>query len=751
MAFEEKRLLILDEDLDSVYGTYYSQQMGRDDFDRIIALDPTFKVENNKLGEFGKWLLTLHKRGEDFDEIGDAVKPALERYKSIKNKLKGDNAKYRDVNAFKKFSDLTSFLDTVDVYDKSDFEVRAEQIPGAVMFAKNDDWEVWNPQTYEASKFIRGDNAVWCTGRHDSDHYYNYYTERGGKIFIIINKHDRDNKYQFAIYAPERRFNDFREFKDSGNSGVEPVDFFLRRRSLFNLLKDKPEFVNFESMNRVREYIEFENGDAKLEYNFGDLSYEARKIMGNNGFMKLVKEVVITTEHTGDVVDITQFRGRWQNWPKLRKLTIGNGFVAVAQGMFSDMPNLKAVVIEGNTMKNIGESAFEGCKNLETVNLPESVDTLELNAFDKCEKVKITTKKHPIACKRINQPFYAKHIEFTSGDDIEEALELNEEFSESMPQWLRDFLKKNKDTKEMFNRVNLDLNKMHFYSLDDIPSPASKFTREPYVPIYHLKYSYRYGDETTEMDQIYVPGLNDHEYYYWPSYWNKETFDKYSKRDILANTVDFCYYDSTDESNWSKDKRRGRIEFHTWDDKYGRHPEKGWRLHDEPVEVPGHYDENDKWVETAVKRIQRFANADGYDKSGYLLDPHKYERMRIQLGKFKVKSMDYILDELNGIRKELASYLTKFNVKKINSSPIKIRTLRNLSEQLMQLMEEYTNLVESIENALALKDKKQRKDKLDDIFFGERWSSGSSVLSFRDRIRRLKKSVDSAVQVIIGE
>lgn len=102
MAFEEKRLLILDEDLDSVYGTYYSQQMSREDFDRIIALDPTFKVENNKLGEFGKWLLTLHKRGEDFDEIGDAVKPALEKYKSIKNKLKGDNARYRDVNVFKK-------------------------------------------------------------------------------------------------------------------------------------------------------------------------------------------------------------------------------------------------------------------------------------------------------------------------------------------------------------------------------------------------------------------------------------------------------------------------------------------------------------------------------------------------------------------------------------------------------------------------------------------------------------------------
>ena len=191
----------------------YYPNISDNDFNRVIALDPTFKREKDKLGNYGKWLLSLFSKGQLQNE--GHVKDLLNRFESVKN-----NLKQRDIMKYKSLEEVDNMLNNEDSYKDLSKRQELRQVQKAVhrtnvnkeasKVFEDSKWEVWVPHTYNAScKLGRG--TTWCTASTESDYYYNRYKQQyGGEYYILINKQDPEEKYQFHFES-----NQFMDADDS--------------------------------------------------------------------------------------------------------------------------------------------------------------------------------------------------------------------------------------------------------------------------------------------------------------------------------------------------------------------------------------------------------------------------------------------------------------------------------------------------------------------------------------------------------
>lgn len=110
-----------------------------------------------------------------------------------------------------------------------------------------------------------------------------------------------------------------------------------------------------------------------------------------NSFRENVHVKRIVIPDSMECIDRNAFCG----CKSLESVSIGSGLKTLGQECFMECPNLKTVTIEepGNEVTMIG-NIFYGCSNLETINLPDSIDLFSDNCaedmFRYCEKVKIT-------------------------------------------------------------------------------------------------------------------------------------------------------------------------------------------------------------------------------------------------------------------------------------------------------------------------------------------------------------------------
>lgn len=89
----------------------------------------------------------------------------------------------------------------------------------------------------------------------------------------------------------------------------------------------------------------------------------------------------VLTKYTGDMKEI-----------------IIPGFITIIdREAFACCESIEKVEIEGNNLKIIGDSAFKLCKNLESINIPESVKKIGAYAFFGCKKL----EQNPIKSNNI--------------------------------------------------------------------------------------------------------------------------------------------------------------------------------------------------------------------------------------------------------------------------------------------------------------------------------------------------------------
>ena len=104
---------------------------------------------------------------------------------------------------------------------KREFENSAKE--GAKLLATDGEWELWTPETFEASVYLarkgvsRDDWARWDTAYEgNGSRYFDLYTKKG-PLYIFINKANPVEKYQYhaetdSFYDQYDRQSDFDSF-----------------------------------------------------------------------------------------------------------------------------------------------------------------------------------------------------------------------------------------------------------------------------------------------------------------------------------------------------------------------------------------------------------------------------------------------------------------------------------------------------------------------------------------------------------
>jgi hypothetical protein len=68
--------VLLNESLDEAYA-FYKEKLSREQFDKLIAVDPTFNAAQDRLGTYGKWIIKTFLKGdlkeEDFSNATEVL------------------------------------------------------------------------------------------------------------------------------------------------------------------------------------------------------------------------------------------------------------------------------------------------------------------------------------------------------------------------------------------------------------------------------------------------------------------------------------------------------------------------------------------------------------------------------------------------------------------------------------------------------------------------------------------------------
>lgn len=294
---------------------------------------------------------------------------------------------------------------------------------------------------------------------------------------------------------------------------------------------------------------------------------------------------------------------------------------------------------------------------------------------------------------------------------------LNEKFSDSMPQWLKDRLiytsrnytrtddrAHNEYTKRSYK--NLDVTNQRNdrygdrspatplfdeflrkgYNLDsvnvvegDVPEKASDpRLKEPNIPIFLLK-------DSSGRTQVYAKGINDNELAYFDD--RDRAFKYLPMKDLLANCVGFAYIDSLDTSNQNVgEKRNNRAAFRNWNSNI-----------ENPVR---RYTGNEVDSDGEVRVGWNYYNI---DKSGYIINPNKLKK---RLAKLKAKNPQKLLDklykEISDIKKDFTQFYSEIDIADMSSSDYdRIFGSGGFNKDLTYVIQKYNRLVQEVENVLS--------------------------------------------------
>lgn len=292
IIFKKQHKRLLDESLLDVRQKN-AKNLSDEQFKQLMSFDPIISqlpslddaTMANTNESYSRWLLKMFKNGSLQNAEPEQVRKLLQDFEIAKKRrnLLPNN----DINAYKKIDDLKDALDNtyrnLTINQKNKDARKAQSTfnqklkpgmylnGGAELLYTNDNWEVWTPHSYEGSKALRH-GACWCTGG-DTPNFYNSYTN-DGQLYIIINKNDKNEKYQLFVPFANQYTSHEKEFRDKDNESLkfrefvhdnDLVDFFITQDNVTN------SYENLEDPNIDDEWDDDKEDEVMYRY---DLSYD---------------------------------------------------------------------------------------------------------------------------------------------------------------------------------------------------------------------------------------------------------------------------------------------------------------------------------------------------------------------------------------------------------------------------------------------------------------------------------------------
>jgi hypothetical protein len=220
--------LLLELTGDEIYQKYYSK-IPYDTFKSIVAADPQSKIENEKvtrIGKYGKLLISMYQKGglqlEDLEKASEYLGYVYSHNVAV------------DIKQINELGDLYNLVSQFIVKDKLDLPsilAALKQNEDYKFLYDGNDWLIFQPLTEKGSAYL-GYNTEWCTawGEHSTNKKHK---ERGclfkkhhnqGPLYIIINKNNNDEKYQFHFES--------KQYMDKDDRRVNTENFLKQRQEL---------------------------------------------------------------------------------------------------------------------------------------------------------------------------------------------------------------------------------------------------------------------------------------------------------------------------------------------------------------------------------------------------------------------------------------------------------------------------------------------------------------------------------------
>jgi hypothetical protein len=115
-------------------------------------------------------------------------------------------------------------------------------------------------------------------------------------------------------------------------------------------------------------------------YIFGTTSYTGGKAINQNGTTYYIPSVLTSVMIT-DTSSIGNYA--FQNCKSLKSITIPNSVTSIGNYAFENCTSLTSITIP-NSVNSIGSGAFSGCTSLTSITIPESVTSIGNSAFSRC-------------------------------------------------------------------------------------------------------------------------------------------------------------------------------------------------------------------------------------------------------------------------------------------------------------------------------------------------------------------------------
>lgn len=405
-----------------IYNEYYND-IKREDFDKIIAMDPNTTQTN--IGEIAKNLLLVSHR-KDQNVVGRTaeIKQACKDYYKLKDSLPTEQQQlsaYKSVDDFIAYilngpeSNLVTALKNNDTIDSTTGRMVKDDFR---LVGSTFEYDILEPKSHRAAVAISGgyrsvNGMNWCTGAEDSNGYWSNYTTGGGRLFCFMHKtryrgtSNRDVNWQIQI-----RDNELREFLNGSDESDYPgatkserfKNFLLAHKDIFRAIKTKEPFTTLPIIEEVNAEIKYSEEPFIVD------SITAAATLEASSISKVCEEVIFSIESIPVAI--------CASFISLKTITFKEGVKNIGDQAFMNCPLLKTLTFP-ESLEIIGKEAFQNCLELKgSIRIPDNVKEIQTRAFSRNScKLKINKdRKEKLKFDVIDKEWVLSHVQTITFD-----------------------------------------------------------------------------------------------------------------------------------------------------------------------------------------------------------------------------------------------------------------------------------------------------------------------------------------------
>lgn len=313
---EIKKLLNEITSLDAK-GQFYSD-VDNDLYTKVIEIDPTYNKEKDILGMYSKWLLSkkninIIKSFTETDFI--EMEKNLKLFDDNKKRLKGiDINKYTVLQLTELVSELDNTIKTKEATKASDY-FSNEEFSGEVDKYSVGDYYIFQPKTQRASNYY-GKNTKWCTvGNNDNAQTkFKGYSDLG-KLWILIDKNNSDNKFLLHFETERLADKDDNDLKFKELLDKKLTYFFIKlgyNSDFFYdfIIRNQPELIKYLDLSSFSKIqiirLLTSNPDIVDDFDLSNftLTEIIRLVLRQPKFIKLLDKFNIDEFTNGNIFDL---------------------------------------------------------------------------------------------------------------------------------------------------------------------------------------------------------------------------------------------------------------------------------------------------------------------------------------------------------------------------------------------------------------------------------------------------------------